>query len=109
MSETKSGKKLRSGKAVIRAMLEFYKTHGWCQKHMAADENGNRVWCESDEAKQFCLVGAELMVGLNARYDVRNQAFDRITKIIGQHWSSWNDAPGRTKRQVMAMLRRALA
>jgi hypothetical protein len=89
---------------------------GWCQNQSALDSAGEPVRWESDVACSFCAGGA----------------IARALKVLTDYWTpfahsqsitwaqdalkaagvttglpKWNDAPGRTKDEVAAMLRRA--
>jgi hypothetical protein len=102
--------KLRSGKAVIRAMLEFYKTHGWTQEVYARDASGDEARYLDSGAVCFCLDGCYLrVIDAGATLPARQIALEILYEFTDGNYVRWNDAPGRTKRQVMAMLRRAAA
>lgn len=85
----------------------------------AADEIERSGWCQLDErnaAGNVCLVGAFRAMGVGT--DMTARAFGAMGFPV--HWNArhsvyvwdssvptWNDAPGRTKAEVIDRLRRA--
>lgn len=87
-------------------IIAFYEEHGWTQ-HMFASNTGS-----------FCLIGAShrASVGMDERYhylrpytteetNIHFQWRDAFTDTAGDRPMSWNDRKGRTKDEVMSMLR----
>ncbi len=79
---------------------------GWCQNSCASDGNGP-VNLGSDEAKCFCAFGAMYRV-TDGRKPFYN-AEAAMEQTIGACVPSWNDAPGRTKAQVLKAFDKAIA
>ena len=89
----------------VRALLEA----GWCQGALARAGNNREVPPESSTAVRFCLVGAIQRVWQPATplwplTVAINKALPGSTAT-----SFWNDTPGRTKAQVLALVDRAIA
>jgi hypothetical protein len=88
---------------------------GWCQNQSALDSEGKPVRWESDFACSFCAGGA-IARSLHA-----TSGWTQLTHSQALTWAQdalkaagvptglakWNDAAGRTKDEVAAMLRRA--
>lgn len=81
---------------------------GWTQGVLARDASGNAVYPFSSEAECFCIAGA-------ARGCLSDDKIDEFRKaclnIIGSapYWNAladWNDAPGRTQAEVVALAER---
>ena len=98
---------------------------GWCQGSRALDAEGESVRAVDSRAASFCLIGAIA----RARYDV---AYESGVNAVGSWWltaepiesyvstlGSWsigssglaqfNDKPGRTKEEVIAVLDAVIA
>jgi hypothetical protein len=75
-------------------MADLIETNGWCQGNLK-NRQGN-----------FCIVGAHLELSWRRRA-VSNQAFAALKRRLGDNISLWNDAPGRTKEEVIELIRRA--
>ena len=97
---------------------------GWCQGPAAKDKWGQGVEVESPRACKWCLIGAMWAQagGYHKSYSTNHIAVDRTRSLletaIEQKWSyrdpsifgsivSFNEARGRTKRQVLAVVRAA--
>lgn len=79
---------------------------GWCKKVGARDKNRRECHTRSKNAMYWCSVGATEA----ASKGFAAAACRRILrKDVGSSITLWNDAPGRTKRQVLAAFRRAIA
>ena len=116
--------------AVLLRAAELIETFGWCQKILAKGENGELFSVLSPTAAKFSLVGAIYRAGAEkhnlqcldqtmndaARICVRRvldrerqpieyTAYPRIKDTI----DGWNNVEGRTKEEVIAVLRDAAA
>lgn len=101
IDEKKAGEQQLSpyGKMLSR-MADYIEEHGWCQ---------HWYW----EEQRVCIIGSmhkvakghvdDIAVVLN-RYLRQKKYMD---SDIGHNIASWNDTPGRTKEEVVAMLRKA--
>lgn len=78
---------------------------GWCRRHMAVDASGRSTfWPEAGEPVAWSLLGA-VKTGDAAGYAAQ-QLLKRLTGSIDLQ--QWNDAPLRTKRQVLDVLSLAI-
>lgn len=75
-----------------------YIKKGWCQGQYAKDAKGYPVPCYTAAAVSWCIDGAFMAAGLGMP--------GYISLSIPQPYTigSWNDAPGRTQAEVIAML-----
>lgn len=86
---------------------------GWCQGDYALSENGGCVSHTSPNAAQFCLLGAicacyQGEAREQAVHKVANQIpreFHRMRVKEGAILVRWNDTEGRTRPQVVALLK----
>lgn len=84
---------------------EFLEQHEWCQFTKAKNTHGCAVRVGDSAATQFCLAGAMLRAypGLELC-----EAWAKVrAHLNGVFPTTWNDAPGRTKAEVVALLRKA--
>lgn len=95
---------------------EIIEQNGWCQRSAAKDSRGLNVDLRSEEAVCFCAVGAILR-----KHDKNSAAATDIGKVatkvatplqmsktgfsFNDAVADWNDAPGRTKEEVVALLK----
>jgi hypothetical protein len=92
---------------------------GWCQTYWAVDKDGKEAsWSLKDyrilpdgklyypgtEAVAFSLEGAFARVF--ERWDECEPVISIIEGYIGTDWVKWNDKAGRTKDDVLALLRK---
>lgn len=72
---------------------EVIKTYGWVQRRSGNEETG------------FCLIGAVYHVyNNNNDYFIYNKVFCALHQAIHAFPSTWNDTPGRTKKEVIKLL-----
>jgi hypothetical protein len=99
-----------------RERLEF----GWTQGSLAETLSGVRQWTPDGDSAAFCVLGALKSAAAELRADVYTlwRAERLIVDAIGgdadTRWrrgviASWNDQPGRSKAEVIAMIGRALS
>ena len=79
---------------------------GWCQGISAANKDGDEVWPKEHEACYFCATGA--IIAVTDRVAIKDKAVSRLAKQTRCNVPVWNDAKGRTKRQVLALYTRAI-
>lgn len=81
-----------------------YIRKGWCKFVCSKDKFGFSVEPHSERASSWCSVGA-----ISAAYAGHEfTAKEKLRKVIKcDSIANWNDAPGRTKRQVLAAFRKA--
>jgi hypothetical protein len=85
---------------VLRKAAELIEQRGWCR------------CCYTDSAGRLCVVGALRATRNGDAGDPfcdwdQHKAFSMLSKCIDGIPSRWNDAPERTKDQVIAALRAA--
>lgn len=82
---------------------------GWTQGASARDAAGERVYLAHDpKAVCWCLVGAiqaEERKQFRASDALYNVLFDKLPRKGFRNLSEWNDEPGRTRDEVLALLR----
>ena len=88
---------------VLNGAAGLIERDGWCQRQYR-DENGCRclagaIDAVAGEDPEFHWESTEDAVTVRARHAVAD--------VVGKNWSSWNDEPGRTKAEVVAVLRAA--
>lgn len=77
---------------------------GWCQFLSAKDINGVHVEVTSPDASSFCLQGAlRLAYGYSPLYEDK---MELIWKELYERPDKWNDAPERTKQEVIDLLKK---
>lgn len=91
---------------VLRAMREIIE-NGWCQGAHARSSSGVSVRPESSYGESYCLTGAALRVTND--FEDRLPAYMAIRSVIGGvDITTFNDAYGRTKGQVIAAIDSAI-
>jgi hypothetical protein len=85
----------------VRKKLE----NGWCQGHLALDEQGRDVFPWDEKAICWCLYGAIE----SERKNVVDVAQFIRWLINYQLIEEWNDAPSRTQEEVLSLLDIAIA
>jgi hypothetical protein len=79
-----------------------YIRKGWCQRAFARDARGNRTSPGSQFAVAWCAAGALMANGEMGRSYTEARFFDEAS--LGMPLAAWNDAPGRTQGEVIALL-----
>ena len=77
-------------------------TKGWCQGATSRTDDGSVVEPCSNDASQWCLFGAV--------WDIEDEHCDEAMEILKRAGGSvyWNDTPGRTQSEVLAVFDRAI-
>lgn len=88
-------------KTDLEAMRGIIEKYGWTQDKLG------------DETIGFCLLGANYHHLVVNEHDANARRFNRIEQAIidvngGMSVDIWNDAPGRTKEEVLALLDKAI-
>ncbi len=83
---------------------------GWCQGASARDASGNKSDPESPNAASFCVFGA--MHEREGPY-ASDRARELIRRVLGAKLGDgaiaiYNDTPGRTKEEVLALVDKAI-
>lgn len=92
---------------IFNRAAEILETRGWCQHYMAVDSNGNPVCFDDERASAFCMNAAIILAEheLESGFEECNEGY-RVRCAHLHEGSVWyNDAPGRTKEEVIAKLR----
>lgn len=93
---------------ILREMRELLaEPERWTQSVLAKSKFGNAVTTRSPRAVSWCLLGAHYRVtnGWTA-----SDAWDILQRAAGvSSLSFWNDAPGRTHAEVLALLDSCIA
>lgn len=78
---------------------------GWTQGALARDELGAEVWPRHPAASCWCLLGAirRVALGDTEAEEARQMVFDQLGSVA---IATWNDTPGRTQAEVLAVLDR---
>jgi hypothetical protein len=97
----RSKSSVAEGLKKARRLLE----KGWTQGNWAVDQAGRPVDPEDPSACSFCLGGA-LCVAM--KLSDFATAIDATFLSVGTAFASFNDAPGRTKSEVLAALDTAI-
>ena len=82
---------------------------GWCQGAYAKDAKGEATESLSPDAERWCSAGAiTASTGANDFF-AREAARDAFVKAIDAgNLALWNDAPGRTQAEVLAVFDEAI-
>lgn len=86
-----------------RALVE----RGWCQGVLARNKNGKKCGHRSKHAVCFCALGALYRGGLEYWSD--RFLHDAAEKLGAVNPVCFNDAPGRTQAEVLALFDEAIA
>lgn len=77
---------------------------GWTQGVLARDELGHKVWPTNPDANCWCLLGS--MAKCYPQGFTLDDPHDKIrARINSTNIANWNDAPERTKSEVVAVLK----
>ena len=86
---------------------ELLKQKEWCQDVYARDRKGHETTVYSPDACMFCITGA-IQFCYPSSIDRRLEAANKLINMLGleyhSHIPQWNDTPGRTKEEVIALL-----
>lgn len=101
------------GKTTVEILREArgYIERGWTQGAFARDGDGHKVAFEHPAAGCFCALGAiERAEGGDTSYASGQRARFSLRAVIGSNLiGEWNDAPERTKEEVLSAFSRAIA
>lgn len=104
---------------VLHRAADLLEEFGWAQNYYAFSDSGCHVEPTSSAAVRFCAVGAMTRAAWDLTRDehdfdpdvalglVGYRAFDGRGRVTSCGVPAWNDAPGRTKAEVVQKLRDA--
>jgi len=101
-------------RAIVGRAVELLETEGWCQYHWERETRRGTI--------ERCLGGSlfKALQDLHAPLGVPERDLDYYSEIVSalrsnlrekgwpMSYLSWNDAPGRTKEEVLDLLRSVL-
>lgn len=81
---------------------------GWAQGFYARDAAGEVVSVEDPTACSFCAMGALVYVTQEASRETSRSAFNAMERAVSDgNIARYNDAPERTKEEVLALFDKA--
>lgn len=99
---------------VLERAKELLNEKGWCQGELAKGEHGESVDLLDPRAASFCLLGAIRCQRETTSVNARISAGIHLASAVGSLRTDWltvpdyNDAPGRTKEEIMEVLTKAI-
>ena len=88
---------------VIGRAREILCDNAWTQGMPARREDGTPTGTLEDNATHFCPAGALYKAGWELHsQDGYEQAFRRLSQLVGGNVCLWNDEPGQNKQNVLA-------
>jgi hypothetical protein len=94
---------------ILKNARNLLKKKGWTQGANACNERGTEVGYTAENAATFCARGAVWHVDEgNDEAATRALALLSSCTISNLGLISWNDSPGRTKEEVLALFDRAI-
>lgn len=101
---------MKASKVLIKAK-KFIKK-GWTKYVVARDKRGDTVNARSKKATQWCAVGSIWAAKRSGTFASESFAFLKQAMIASGAQAStvanWNDASGRTKKQVLVLFDNAI-
>lgn len=97
--------KLRKRAAATAKMVEFLRA-GWCQEAEAENERGEWVYPKSKSAVSWCWCGAQQKAGLYMFDEMIDHAVGAIVDPKYFDGIDYNEAKGRTQREVVALAKK---
>jgi hypothetical protein len=98
--------------AIYNAAADWLEAHEWCQGALGRDADGHLITPKhfNDTVPASCCgEGAIRLIVGNGGGPVYFEALRRLDNLVDRTFFQWNDAPGRTKAEVIAKLREASA
>lgn len=94
----------------LKAIRDLFHDKGWCQNDYATNVNGRHAQVFSEEAANFCLVGAALHINQKQEfgYDTPGDVAARALGFADQSAAyDWNDDI-KSKRSVLRRITRSI-
>lgn len=88
---------MKTVKQLLIATKSLIETRGWCQG-MYSDAN-----------QRICLTEGLYRAGKQLNFEDYDELQKVVGSFVGLSFTGWNDAPGRTKEEVLEMLDKAIA
>jgi hypothetical protein len=98
---------IKTVEETLRRALQVLEQKGWCQGALARDRYGVSVDCFDVNAESVCMIGA-LHLAIPSKQIGITDAANALGDIIRDSIALWNDRPGRTKDEVIAMFKAAI-
>lgn len=94
---------------VLHRAADLLEEFGWCQHELAIDSEGQSLGCDVSNpgAVGFCAIGAILRADSDFGREKYSTNWDNVSPTGSTMLASWNNAPGRTKKEVVTALRDA--
>lgn len=111
LTEPATTERVVTDEEIRRRAADLLEEFGWCQGAFARDPSGSPYFARDKEAVAFCargaLIRAGLALGLASNWAdlAQAQITEQISAAIFCRLDEWNDDPGRTKAEVVALLR----
>lgn len=100
-----------TAKDVLIEAINLLETKGWTQHEFARDANGVDVGSLSKSAACFCTIGAinaaQHSLTRKVNPSLREDAKRAVRDVIQGGIAMWNDTKGRTKDEVIEVLKQA--
>jgi hypothetical protein len=99
--------KAKTIKQVLEAILWMYEnTLEWTQRAAWRNKKGAVVYGLNSDIHSACLLGAIILV---KKEDVLGSSVSSyLNGLVNDTVASWNDRDGRTKQEVIALLKKAI-
>ncbi len=99
---------------ILEAAAEILERMGWTQDTLARDAEGNETHPCDEDVACLCMVGAMYRAcGFSTAVEMPSEVLHRLRDAIFARDerdlspAEWNDQPGRTKEEVISLLREA--
>ena len=87
-------------------LFTFFTTRGWCQNALARDAAGEPCPPSSPDARAWNLISAMLLILNRQEIDRACRQLEAKMPVTDYPVIAWNDRPGRTRAQVVALLKK---
>lgn len=93
---------------ILLDAAELLRTKGWTQGASARTASGREVDSSHYQACRFCMIGAINRASDNDYSDENSQALRTMWSLVpNEDIAAFNDAPGRTVEECIAVLEKA--
>lgn len=96
---------------VLERAADLLEEFGFCQEHPAEAQDGTCRCVDELDVHRFCMWGAmlraEVDYGLTDALRGPTVSAPPVAAILGIEWIKWAIEPGRTKSEVVSLLRQA--